>query len=119
MNMTGSSAPTLAKGLMFAWIPIVLILGTMFYNVFRALSPNKAMGLGAIAGGISEGLVVFGVVALIASECYGSYLLVRLLPNEQSFLKVVAIVSVVASMTFAFAFIAGVVWIFSRVSPPR
>jgi hypothetical protein len=48
-------------GMVLAWIPSVpLIIGV--FSSFRGISGQKATGLGAIAGGVSEVYLTFGVI---------------------------------------------------------
>jgi hypothetical protein len=57
MNATIEQSPIFIKGLLFSWFPIFFIFATIVVNMFRAFAPNKAMGLGVVAAGISEGLL--------------------------------------------------------------
>ena len=48
-------------GMVFAWIPSVpLIIGV--FRSFRGISEQKATGLGAIAGGVVEVYLTFGLI---------------------------------------------------------
>ena len=64
-------------GVLLAWVPFLLFVLPIFASVFRGLSTNKATGLGAVAGGVSEALVMFGFTSLIVTQIAAIFLLVR------------------------------------------
>jgi hypothetical protein len=51
-------------GLTLAWIPALPIV-IFLVNALRGISENKATGLGAVAGGISEASVVSGLLFIL------------------------------------------------------
>jgi hypothetical protein len=103
---TSVSAHEFSKALLFAWIPMILVIAPLARNVFRSLTPNTATGLGALAGGISEGLVIFGLVALLACEGYAVVLLVRGFSGFRVALQVIAAISMLAAVTVTLSFTA-------------
>ena|SRR5579864_4398354 len=54
-------------GLVLAWAPAIpFIIGMS--NTFRGISEHKATGLGAVAGGLAEAYLIFGLVAVFAFQ---------------------------------------------------
>jgi hypothetical protein len=51
-------------------------------SVMRGIIENKATGLAAVAGGYSEGLAVFGLLAFVVSEMAGIGLLWRSMSRQ-------------------------------------
>ncbi len=64
-------------GVLLAWIPVVIIVIPAFMEMFRGISDRRATGLGAVAGGLSEAFVTFGMVAFVVAEGIAVYLLIR------------------------------------------
>ncbi|HLK31967.1 MAG TPA: hypothetical protein VKT29_02690, partial [Terriglobales bacterium] len=63
-------------GLVLVWAPAVpLIVGLS--NIFRGISETKATGLGAAAGGLVEGYVIFGFIVAFVFQVIGIVLLAR------------------------------------------
>ena len=63
-------------GLVLAWAPAIpFIIGMS--NTFRGISEDKATGLGAVAGGLAEAYLIFGLVATLAFQVGGIVLLSR------------------------------------------
>ncbi|HTM41226.1 MAG TPA: hypothetical protein VL177_09955 [Terriglobales bacterium] len=63
-------------GLLLAWAPAIpLIIGMS--RIFRGISENKATGIGAVAGGLAEAYLIFGLVATLAFQVGGIVLLSR------------------------------------------
>ena len=68
-----STRTRFVTGAMLAWIPFLLFFVLAILNAFRSIGENKATGLGAVAGGLTEGLVIFGFAALaISGGCFDS-----------------------------------------------
>ena len=93
------------KGLLFAWIPLGIFLLPLVINLVRVLEPNKATGLGAVAGGVSESLALLGFISFIASEIYAVAQLVKAYPDNVGGSKVLAIITIVISTTFTGMFL--------------
>ena len=95
-------------GLLLAWIPLTFFLiPTVLGIVVSVASPQKATGqkatgLGAVAGGFSESLATFGLVATIGCEVSGIVLLVGAVSRSQPVRGVVAIISVCFSALLLF-----------------
>ena len=111
MNPTSDSQSGFVKGLLFAWIPLAIVLFPTMISVLRSLSPQKTTGLGAVAGGISQALVTFGIIAFIACEVYGVILLVRAFSTIGSGPRVLGVLSIVGAATLTLCFLLGFIWI--------
>src|ERR1700733_12933994 len=73
------------------------------FNSFRGLSENKATGMGAVAGGIAEGFVTFGLACALLFSVFGVVFLVRAFSRERwvrSILSVLAICFSALTMLF-------------------
>ena len=86
------------KGVLLAWIPLLFVLIATFFTAFRGLSSQKATGLGAVAGGFAEGLVVFGFAVMVASEIAAIVLLSRSISRTHGVRTFVSVVSIGASV---------------------
>jgi drug/metabolite transporter (DMT)-like permease len=66
-------------GLVLAWGPLVLfLLPTLIDDAFRrGIWSEKATGLSAVAGGLSEAFVNFGVIVILVFEVGAIALLLR------------------------------------------
>jgi hypothetical protein len=71
------------KGLLFAWVPLLLFAVPVLIMMVREVSSQKATGLGAVAGVLSEFLTSFGMLAVVVCEVYGVILLVGTLSKER------------------------------------
>jgi len=64
-------------GALLAWMPIALLLTVALPNMFREFANQRQTGLGAIAGGLSEYFLTFGLVAALAFSIISIVLLLR------------------------------------------
>lgn len=64
-------------GVLLAWSPFVVVTGFSFLNMFRGISHQKAAGLGAVAGGIAEAFLGFGMIVTVVFEVSAIVLLLR------------------------------------------
>jgi len=65
---------TFRYGLFFTWVPLLFFIVPAAIGIVRAItqvSSEKATGLAALAGGISEVAATFGLVAIVVSEAVG------------------------------------------------
>jgi hypothetical protein len=67
------------RGARLAWAPWIPTLFVMGY-AFRGIWEQKATGLGAVAGGLSESFVVCGIGAILVGEIAAIVLLFRAFP---------------------------------------
>lgn len=87
-------------GLLLAWIPPIFFIAATAIGIIRALaqvSSVKATGLAALAGGVSEVAVTFGLVVIAASEVAAIVILVGTSSRDHPIRTVVAIASIVCS----------------------
>ena len=63
-------------GVLLAWVPwLPTLIGVG--NAFRGISAEKATGLAAVAGGLTETFLSFGLLATVVFEVGAIILLVR------------------------------------------
>lgn len=82
------------KGVLLAWAPFLFFLVPALANAFRGISSQKATGLGAVAGGLAEGLIVFGFASACIFELAAIVLLARTFSAKhlgRSFLSAISI----------------------------
>ena len=84
-------------GLILAWVPLAFFLVPAFMAVIKA-QPNKATGLGAVGGGLTEATLQFGFVAIVASELGAIVMLVRTFSGTHPLRSVVALASIFSSV---------------------
>ena len=87
-------------GLLLAWIPLLFFIvptAIGFINAFVSMANQRATGLAAVAGGLAEVLVTFGLVVVVGSEVAAIVMLLRTLSRSQPMRAVVAIISVCCS----------------------
>ena len=78
-------------GVLLAWAPLLFVV----VKAFSEIGPRRTSGLGAVAGGISYGLSLFGLVAAGAFQIAAIFLLVRTaLRNRRPMRVAVAAISV-------------------------
>ena len=64
-------------GALLAWMPTAVLLTLVLPNMFREFANQRQTGLGAIAGGLSEYFLTFGLVATLAFSIISIVLLLR------------------------------------------
>lgn len=96
------------------WIPTIIGLA----QAFRGIAKEKATGLAAIAGGLTETLALFGLVATMAFEVGAIALLFAALDREHWFRSLFSVVSICLSalMLLCTAFYVWFVWHAARMS---
>src|SRR3954447_20327829 len=82
------------KGALLAWIPCLLFFVPVIVFAFRDISASKATGLGAVAGGLAEGLVIFGFTAMVVSEATAIVLLARSFSKENAVRNFLSVASI-------------------------
>lgn len=93
MQPTATNRRRFLYGLLLAWAPLLCLLPGL-YSTFRGVSTQKATGLGAVAGGLTEFLVIVGLVALVVSQLFAIRLLAGELSRKQPMRTFVAVVSI-------------------------
>ncbi len=81
-------------GIGLAWVPFLFFFVPAMLNAFRGIATNKATGMGAVAGGLAEGLAVFGLVTIVAFEIAAVVLLARSFSRGQSLRGFLSVVSI-------------------------
>lgn len=84
-------------GLLLAWVPLIFFIVPTAIGIIRAIaqmSSEKATGLAAVAGGVSEVAATFGLVVIVASEIVAIVMLIRTFSRSHLTRTVVAIFSV-------------------------
>jgi len=73
------------RGMLLAWIPILIVIAPILVGVISRLrlAEQKAVGLGAVAGGFGEAFATLGLIAFFAAEIFGVVLLARSLSRAQ------------------------------------
>jgi hypothetical protein len=109
-------------GIALGWIPsLPLIIG--FLNAFRGISEQKATGLGAVAGGLAETYLTFGMIVTVVSEMAAIVLLIRSFSRGHLGRGTVAVLSIGWSLLMLLLF-GLFVWMFfvhlpHAAAPPR
>jgi hypothetical protein len=104
----------LMTGLLLCWIPFLLFMVPIFVGMLRQISTQKTTGLGAVAGGLSEALVTFGVMALLITQVAALVLLGRTFKSGHMLRSVFSAVSMCCSLLLL-AVIGAVIWLFVRI----
>ncbi len=96
-------------GVLLAWIPWVPVAMGL-REAFHGMSNTKAIGLGAVAGGLGEALVTWGVAAMVGAQVAAIILLGRSFAPEHGLRNLVSVLSIVLSglmLVLVGLFIAG------------
>ncbi len=105
-NAEITSAKRLRVGLILAWIPLMLFVvptAIGIINAFVEIASQKQTGLGAVAGGLSEMAVTFGLVVIVGSQVAAIVMLLRTLSRSHPVRTTIAIFSVCCSGVFLLA----------------
>ena len=105
-----SAVKTFTRGVLLTWVPFLLFMIPMFANAFRGINNSKATGVAAVAGGIAEGLVWFGLAAIVLTQIGAIFLLARTF-NRGNFLRsLFSAISIISSLLLI-SFMALFVWL--------
>jgi hypothetical protein len=88
-------------GVCLAWTPFLfLILPTAIgvFSAFRGISREKATGLAAIAGGLTEFFSTFGLAAILVFEVAAIILLLRAFSGSRTLRAVFSVISICCSL---------------------
>lgn len=105
-------------GILLAWAPYAIIAGLGYVRAIGEIENQKATGLGAVAGGLSESFVTFGVVAFLATQVMAIMLLIRYVGVGETSQTIVSILSIGLSVLGIMATILSfwvVVFVFPRL----
>jgi hypothetical protein len=96
-------------GMVLSWIqPVWLFIG--FFNVFGGFSQEKATGLGAVAGGLTETYVTIGLVVTLVLPIVAMVLLIRAWPGGNQIRTVFSLMSICLSAFVLLAYGVGAWW---------
>jgi hypothetical protein len=96
-------------GVALAWIPFIILFSKLIVEVLRSASSNKATGLGAVAGGISEMFWIFGLIGTLVVEVSAIVLLVRAFSTGNLVRNAFAFISICVSAIMLVIFV-GSAW---------
>ena len=99
-NAEITTAKRLRAGLLLVWIPLLFFIVPTAIGIIRAfaeIATQKQTGLGAVAGGFTEMVVTFGLVAIIGSQIAAIVMLLRTLSRSHPIRTIVAIISICCS----------------------
>jgi hypothetical protein len=99
-NAETASAKRLRVGLLLTWIPLLFLIVPTAIGIIRAfaeIAMQKQAGLGAIAGGTTESIMTFGLVAIVGSQGTAIVMLLRTLSRSHPIRTMVAIFSICCS----------------------
>jgi hypothetical protein len=77
LNVDG--AKSLRWGILLAWVPLAMVVVPGVFYSFHGITEQKATGLGAVAGGIAEMILTWGVLSFIGVEVASLVFTVRAL----------------------------------------
>jgi hypothetical protein len=84
-------------GVLLAWAPwlFVGILGLV--NILKGISEQKATGLGAVAGGLAEAFITFGLATTLVFEVSAIVLLVRTFSRQHQLRSLSSVICICMS----------------------
>lgn len=99
-------------GVALAWAPWVPTVVGLAY-AFRGISNTKATGLGAMAGGLAESFVLWGVIGMVVTQVAAIIWLGKSLSPEHWLRNLLSVSSIVLSglMLILVCIFVGSVWV--------
>ena len=91
-------------GVLLAWLPFLFLMFPAAITFFTSFSSQKATGLGAVAGGLSEALVTFGLAVTLAFELTAIILLLRAFSRGHPLRAFFSVLSIFCSGIVLFGF---------------
>lgn len=85
------------KGIVLGWVPLLLFIAPALMNALQGILSAKATGMGAVAGGLTQGFTVFGLAAFVVCEVAAIFLLARTLSKEYKLRSLLSVVSMCVS----------------------
>ncbi len=89
------------------WIPTLIGIG----YAFRGISEQKAIGLGAVAGGFAESFLLFGMAATVLCEVGALFLLFRAFSSGHGLRTALSVLSISMSVLMILLFCLSL-WLF-------
>jgi hypothetical protein len=83
-------------GVALAWVPWVPTIAGLVY-AFRGISDTKAVGLGAVAGGLGESFVLWGIITMVIAQIAAIVWLGKSFSPAHGWRNVISVVSIVFS----------------------
>jgi hypothetical protein len=93
------------------WVPVLIWSTLGLVKAFRGISEQKAIGLGAVAGGLAEAFAMFGLAAILVFEVSAITLLVRSFSREHRLRSIFSALSICLS-ALMISLLGLVVWFF-------
>lgn len=84
-------------GVSLAWGSFVLFFAPGFIQIFGTIEEQKATGLGAVAGGLSEGFFTFGVTVAVVLQLTALVFLTRSFRAQSSARKLLSVLAMACS----------------------
>jgi hypothetical protein len=100
-------------GLLLAWSTLPPVMYGCA-NAFKGVSEQKATGMGALVGGLAEGLVPYGLLLTVLAQVTGIVLLVRGFSREHAGRAVLTAVSICWSVVTLFL-IVFMIWLYIKL----
>ncbi len=100
-------------GVLLAWVPFLFLMFPTAVTFFSSLSSQKATGLGAVAGGLSESLVTFGLAVTLVFEVCAIVLLLRAFSKGHPLRALFSVLSICCSGIVLFGF-GLFLWVYVR-----
>ncbi len=85
------------KGVLLAWLPFFLLIIPAIVELVNSFGQSKATGMGAVAGGLAEFFVMFGIVAFFVSQVLAIILLSRSFEKGHGARSLFSVVSICCS----------------------
>jgi len=94
--MADASSKRFLIGITLAWAPWILTIIGLAY-AFRGISNTTATGLAAVAGGLAESFVLWGVLAMVVAQVAAIVWLGKSFSPEHWLRNLVSVFSIVLS----------------------
>ena len=94
------------RGLGLTWAPWLVVIVPVVFNMFRGIREQKATGLGAVAAGITEALVIWGLLSFLVCEVGGMVSLAKSVRGRDRLRSVLAVMSMICAV-LALALVGG------------
>ena len=99
-------------GMLLAWSTLPPVMYGCA-NAFKGISEQKATGIGALVGGLAEGLVPYGLLLTVIVQVAAIVMLVRGFSSESAGRTVLSVVSICWSVLTLFL-LTSMVWLYLK-----
>jgi hypothetical protein len=103
-------------GVLLAWVPVLILVVPGILSMVSVFDRSKTTGLGAVAGGWSQGFTMFGLVTFVAAQVAAIILLGKSFSETNRSQRWLAVLTIIVSLLFL-AMCFGSLWLvyhFSR-----